>query len=288
MTAGGRLSERIPKFTPPAIPIILTSKDWDKRKGALAKVAGKTGIGDQCDKVVAASKPVDWTRLDIYDRINDAMTLTFRNDQFTKANYDKVMNAAKAEVLGPIAKLSAEAEKLHALCDKTAKKFATNKAIPKASLEHVKKMAAEADKLRGRLSQQALSRYLESAHGGFSGWFEDVIINQMRTDSQGVPRKPDIVGLMDKLKNDPTPANVNAAHSTIRHVTQPLGNIAKIGERGFGPKNPKARAAFEELTPYANGNFVPDSMHPAEVLEVVHKLEPIWQNAVQTLAGVQL
>lgn len=50
---------------PPSYPRILTNADWQKRKGKIAKLAGKTGIGSRMDAAKEAFDNVNWSQFDL-------------------------------------------------------------------------------------------------------------------------------------------------------------------------------------------------------------------------------
>jgi hypothetical protein len=274
-------------FTRPAIPPILTRADWDKKKGVFAKMSGKTGIGEECAKVAQLYKDVKWDRFDLPARRTTVMK-NWRDDTFTKGNWDKLLNEAKNETLTSLAKLSTELYKLRDLCLATEKKFKASKTIPKSSTEHVKKMADAADKLGVQLNKNSMGGVLKGMNDDFTDWMGKAIIGDCRKAAATVPR--DLANLMRDLRADPTPKNLNGPGRTdLRRVTQAVGNIAKLGERGFVPPVNGSRELFKQLTPYADPNeIVPSKAGRDEVLATLDKIEPIFRKSLAALAGAKI
>ncbi len=124
-------------------PEILTNKNWQKMKGAIAKMAGETGVGKAMDAVEAAWKRVPWALFDPEKAWAGVgvKKLDDYYDAFKKAK-DRFPEVEK------VRKALFDLEKL---AEKTAADWAKNKLIPKASAEHAKKVAAEASRLATEL-----------------------------------------------------------------------------------------------------------------------------------------
>ena len=85
-------------FTPPAYPAVLTKANWDKNKGAVAKMAGATGVGDALAKLETAYKAVDWRKFQIASN---------KPNPFSLPKLEAMKKAAIAEMNGNAAKLRA-------------------------------------------------------------------------------------------------------------------------------------------------------------------------------------
>jgi hypothetical protein len=121
----------------PTYPEMLTNRDWQKQKGAIAKVAGETGIGAQMDKVKALWDKVAWAKFDAEKLCQGMKSLDVWEKAFAEAKkeYPKVEPVKK------------ELWALRDLAKATADKWKANKLIPKASREHVENIAKTADVL---------------------------------------------------------------------------------------------------------------------------------------------
>ena len=132
----------------PALPVKLTKTDWDKNKGAVAKLAGETGMGAQMDKVKKAwdTAAAQMNVLDgptacppnlIKNSLQVAPKLTACKNQFDGAG---IKNPD-----GVVSKLRVEVNALRDLAKTTAAKFKSNPLIPKTSTEHALGIEKEAD-----------------------------------------------------------------------------------------------------------------------------------------------
>jgi hypothetical protein len=275
------------EFTKPAYPLILTRKDWDKKKGVIAKMAGKTGIGEQCDKVFALYNAVHWDRLDLVERRRTVLQ-NWKDDSYTKANWEKLVKEAMAEVTGNMAKLSAELYKLRDLCTKAAANFKKLKAIPSSSTQHVLTMAKTADHLGVQLNKNSMGGVLSAMNKEFLDEVKTKFIDPMWPGIRTYAKQH--ANLMAEIKRTPTPNKLNGDGRTgIRDLTTGLGNIAKLGERGWGPKNDSARTLCTQLTPWANSQsgLVEPGASAQDVLAEVAKIEPIFNRALQLVAAAR-
>jgi hypothetical protein len=133
-------------------PDILTKKDWDKNKGAFAKLAGKTGMGEQMEKLEKAWKSVK------ADNIDPDKVLYGAKGQ----DPDKVLALAKGEHAKCLA-AQKEAYALRDLAKKTAEAFKKNKLIPKKSTEHVEAIQKTADHFGVALKLDLIGQFANEA-----------------------------------------------------------------------------------------------------------------------------
>lgn len=126
-------------FKKPEIPQILTDKSWQKKKGLVAKIAGKTGIGAQMKKMSKAYAAVDWRLLDIGVSAPQGKAKT---REALKKTFDNAGAEFKTKVNG---KLRKEIIALREAAKKTASEWEKNKKIPKKSTAHVKEVYKAAD-----------------------------------------------------------------------------------------------------------------------------------------------
>jgi hypothetical protein len=126
-------------FKTPQIPQILTYKDWQKKKGLVAKIVGKTGIGDAMKNVEKAHKSVNWKLLDIGVSSPQGKACT---REALKKTFDNAGAEFKSKVEG---KLRKEIIALRDTAKKTSVDWQKNKKIPKKSTAHVKEVHKAAD-----------------------------------------------------------------------------------------------------------------------------------------------
>mgnify|MGYP001167332676 CR=1 FL=1 len=139
------------------IPAVLTQKDWDKNKGALAKAAGKTGVGDAMKAVAKAHDAIDWKKLSV--SVNAPSNATV-------ADLDDLFDEAKAEYKRSVDPLRTQLQKLRDLAEAAAKKFKANKLIPKDSTAHAEKVAKAADQLFVAFNQSSLGAKITDDYEG--------------------------------------------------------------------------------------------------------------------------
>ncbi|MCL5778580.1 hypothetical protein M1105_16500 [Limibaculum sp. FT325] len=125
----------------PAYPAILTDAAWQKKKGAIAKIAGKTGVGDAMKAADKAYSDVlkNRTQMNLAERLPHADKLK-RED--IDATLKQVVAYYNANVEGDVRK------KIIALRDaakKTAEKWEKNKLIPKDSAKYAREVEKAAD-----------------------------------------------------------------------------------------------------------------------------------------------
>lgn len=123
----------------PAWPEILTNKNWQKKKGALAKMGGETGVGEAMDQAEAAFKQVDWDQLDARtaiplpaDRHDNKLIL--KKQQDAKALYNSKVEPLRKKV-----------KEIKDAAEKCAADWKKNKLIPSASTKHAQAVADAAD-----------------------------------------------------------------------------------------------------------------------------------------------
>ena len=124
---------------PVEYPTILTDKDWQKKKGLLAKAGGETGIGAQMDKIQADFKKVDWAVF--YAK----MVCSKQNGVLLPSHVDDKLKLVTQEYNKTVEPLRAEVNKLTKLAEKTAADWKKSKTIPSSSTKHVALVAAESD-----------------------------------------------------------------------------------------------------------------------------------------------
>lgn len=116
----------------PNYPDILKEADWQKKKGALAKAAGETGVGAAMKALWANRNNTDWTDLQV--------ATTYKS----LAEVDEAIQKYKA-AMPKLEKLKTDAYKVRDLARAAAAKFKANKLIPKASADHAGAVATAAD-----------------------------------------------------------------------------------------------------------------------------------------------
>lgn len=115
-------------------PAKLSPAYWDKHKGAVAKMAGKTGVGEALKALVKKYEGVNWSVIDPTTGISRAKTAE------ELAKYKK---AAQEEYYGAGESFYKEIEKARKVLDDVHDKFTKNKLIPQKSTDLVGDMLNE-------------------------------------------------------------------------------------------------------------------------------------------------
>jgi hypothetical protein len=266
------------EFPRPDYPTILTKKDWDKKKGVIAKMHGETGIGDMMLACVGAFNDVDWDKLNLFKQRMDWKTVT------VKAWEAKVKDAA-SEMNGKLDKLVKKLYELRDLAKDVQAKFKKSKTIPKASADHVGDIATEADQLGvslnknsvGTLIQKMDEEYLEHCKTNFVDIFPAGLKKYIQVHANTI----------EEVRKSPTLNNfeTKACGKLCRDMTTGLGNIAKSHDKGFKVKNgPAAQQLFDLMTPYANLKVKPKSEE--EVPGHLDKIEKMFEAVKKFAAGL--
>jgi predicted GTPase len=130
----------------PKYPTILREQDWNKKKGVLAKVLkGKTGISEQ---LKAAEKA--------FDKVQPAYFSDTWVDTSSKDSCDKALKALSDHFSGPVKDLCNELLKVKNLATRKEAEFKKNPLIPKASREHVGRIADAAQELTDAVRQHVM------------------------------------------------------------------------------------------------------------------------------------
>jgi len=119
-------------ITIPQIPAILTDKDWQKKKGILAKAQGETGVGELMKKLAQSHIAVDWTKFKVANPLSitrEALAAAEKTARGQFAAINKYHDAALA---------------LMRQADKTAAEWKKSKTVPSSSRNHVENVSAAA------------------------------------------------------------------------------------------------------------------------------------------------
>jgi hypothetical protein len=135
----------------PEYPKVLTADNWNKKKGLIAKAAGKTGIGEALTALEKLFGEVEWQKFEFLEYVTRAPSAERLERCKTDAeaayhNVKKVIDQA----------LFCERQ-----AEQVERKFSTNKLIPKDTivlLEHIADLAKKFQKrladIKGHVDQQ--------------------------------------------------------------------------------------------------------------------------------------
>jgi hypothetical protein len=250
------------------IPTILTDADWQKKKGAIAKMAGETGLGAAMKALAVEWKKVDWAELDPDDAW---MKSGLKKNP---ANYDKLFQAAKSEhskVEGVRVKVKA----LRDLADKTEKKFKASKLIPSSSTQHVGKIKVTADQLWIEL--KSIDKVWAAEENTVNEKYRKDLAfaaTNMKKNLKSATVKAE--AFVDKVRKDLTVKTFNTGiQQAARDITQNMVNVKKIKAAGMDLDLDYPDDLADYLVPWAQSKKMPDSAQPKDVTEELDKFEDV-------------
>jgi hypothetical protein len=208
----------------PTWPVILTNNDWQKKKGSIAKVAGKSGIGEAMTSAERAFKKIDFNKFDAREILP------------ADRDVDKIM--ARKKALGPYHKTAVEPARaqLKLLRDRAAKvagEWKKNKLIPASSTKHAEEVAKAADLLYMTLAGN--SAYF----GGQLKTFDAMIAVKHKMEQDELKKFEVTLANLDQALNE-TAANPTkeswssgntSAHQRCRSVCNAIRNIPKLKDK---------------------------------------------------------
>ena len=254
-------------MAPKKIPVILTDADWQKKKGVIAKAAGKTGIGPAMKAMEAEWKKVDW------DDLDPNLVWAKTGMQRTPANFPAAFKVAKT-AYGKVTALRSKVKSLADLAEKTEAKFKSSKVIPSSSREHVGKIAKAADQLWIEL--KSIDQVWLAEEKAVKAHYNTKL--KQTADNLG-KAIPIVLGRAEKfieaVKKDPKPKIFNDAMPKVaRDITQQIGNVEKILAEGIDVGKPVPKDELAGLKPWGNdGRKVDDKADGMAVLKEIALFE---------------
>jgi len=251
---------------PPAIPQILTDKDWQKNKGLVAKIVGKTGIGDAMKKMAQAYAAVDWKLMDIAVSSPQGKAKTRESLQKT---FDNAVAEFKSKVEG---KLRKEIIAVREAAKKTAAEWEKNKAIPKKSTDHVKEVSKAADFFMVACNANSVGSAIKKD-------FDDNV--------KGIEKREEIMaGLSNKLKKY-CGEIVKGLKGGVKTKEDFNGKFWSENIRGVGTTLPVLApdlglvAEHKQWREFASEGFKPKT--DEEVADRLKKMLPVTKNIIAKL-----
>jgi len=204
----------------PQYPDILTNKDWQKKKGTIAKMAGETGMGDQLKKLEAAFKKIKFEQMDAMNILTGANR--------TKENLEKFREDAKKYWNSDVKPCWEEARKTSDFAGKLAAEWKKKKTIPSKSREHVEAIEKAAGNLMVTLKSldnlvlepsikkatAEAAKNEEKARKMLEGW-----ITSIKTKAKAVDKNPTVETWRSEL------------HQKIRGLGTAVGSIPELKKK---------------------------------------------------------
>lgn len=208
-------------------PEILTNKNWQKKKGKIAKLAGKTGIGAAMDDLKSTYDRINWLEYDVKGNFATNKGLS------VQAVEDK-RNEVGRKWASDVKPLREKALDLHRLADDLAKKWKKKKTIPKSSRKHCEEVAKAA------LNFATVARDWDEWQKSFDKEVADIQEKQ----SQAAKQLPNYLVSLDKYikecEKNPTKETFTGGAKTglyqnIRGIQAAIANIPVLNDQ-FGDK----------------------------------------------------
>lgn len=222
-------------------PKTLTKKDWLKKKGAVAKMAGKTGVGSAMDDLEKSYKKVNWNifdpgkalPMDRKAQTKEGLVMVVKN---AKAEYKNSISAAVAPNLKALKKTVTEARD----------KFKKSKTIPKKAADHADAVLAEIQKMEDEIDEKTLVAELKK---NVDQKLKDFAVYDKMMKGMKTKLKTYVVALARDAKSVRTVDEFKESWSeNIRGVGTTLPQLA--GDLGLEAEHKRWRT-------YASQNFFP-------------------------------
>ncbi len=253
-------------MTAKTIPTILTQTDWNKKKGAIAKMAGETGIGQAMKNLEAEWKKVDWQIMDPDGAFQKSGL------KATPDNYKKLFADAKGEY-SKVEGVRVKVKALRDLATTVEKKFKSSKLIPSSSTQHVGNIKTTADHFWIEL--KSIDRIWLDREKAINEQHRknlDFAAKNMKTNLKSATAKADV--FVDTVKKSPTVAIFNKGiQQAARDITQNLVNVKKIKEAGMDIDLDYPTELANYLVPWAQSKQMPDKALPVDVMTEIGKFE---------------
>lgn len=124
-------------------PKVLTNADWQKKKGAIAKLVGKTGVGDALNAANKAYAKIEWKKFDVSQVPPPQLTVTnltkFKSDAM--AMYSKAVEPTRVEL-----------QKVVTVATKTLGDWKKKPVIPSSSVKELQDVINTATLFRAQLN----------------------------------------------------------------------------------------------------------------------------------------
>jgi hypothetical protein len=239
----------------PDYPKLLTKALWDKKKGIVAKVHGKTGVGEAMSACEKAYHGVKWDKIEL-----GAHPMSV--GKFTKPGWEKRLVEAKSEVTGNLRKLVKDLYSLRDTAKKAADKFKKSRTIPKSSTKLALEIAKTADQMGVSLNANSVGPVVMKEYQQLLDHVDLYANSFTKLLKKVLARTP---GEIAKMRKSYTGANFNnISMKAARDITQNLTNIVKFNkEKGYdfpGVDMGKAKKLSDLFIAWANSShyFKPD------------------------------
>lgn len=207
-------------YTRPEYPQILKKADWDSKKGAIAKIAGKTGVGEaaaECERRYAA---VQWQKLELAKNAPGV-------NSFTKADWDRRLADAKNEVTGNLRQLVEGLYNLRNVAKAAAEKFKNNPLLS-STKQHLEKLAQAADFLGVSLNANSIGTPIMADYNDVLARMKQVADQIPQILKNVLARTPAAISELKRMADGPASGRKDLDTKFVkaaRDLTQNITNI---------------------------------------------------------------
>ncbi len=205
----------------PAWPALLTNKDWQKKKGIIAKIAGETGIGAALNAGEAAFKKIDWKKMDattIMPAERDVDNIEAKQKE-AAAHYSSVIEPARAKL-----------RDIRDAAASTASEWRKNKAIPSSAVKAVEAIGASASFLATELKDNS------STMKDYGKTFTDMIATKKKNAAEEAKKLEVTIKNLVKALSEATKTpskqfwseGNTSAHQRCRSMCNAIRNIPEL------------------------------------------------------------
>jgi uncharacterized membrane protein YfbV (UPF0208 family) len=205
----------------PVWPVILTNADWQRKKGAFAKLAGKTGVGEAMTAAKAAFDKIDFGQMHaskILPADRDVPNILAEKEK-AKAYYASTVVPARAKL-----------KALRDLAETTAKKFKANKLVPSSATAHAEAVVKAADLMWMTLAgnSQVMNDHLKS--------FDEMVATKEKNAREETQKLDQTIANLEKALKEaakkPTKAfwkdGSTSPHQRCRSMCNAIRNIPAL------------------------------------------------------------
>lgn len=254
----------------PTWPLILTDRDWQKKKGSVAKVAGKTGIGVAMTAAEKAFAKIDWPKFDArnmlpHDRDPDKI-------KAAKANcatlYKSTVEPARVKL-----------KDLRDVATKQATAWKKNKLIPATTVKHLETVAHTADALWITLKSNS------QVFGSRLATFDTMLAEKQKQEQDELAKINVTIANLEQALGEvtrtPTKAawstGTTSAHQRCRSMCNTIRNVPKLKAKYW--------STWEKFGSFYHQD-APDGA-PEETAAMIRKINTVKQELAKFKANFQ-
>ncbi len=253
-------------YARPTYPAILTQKDWEKHKGAIAKLAVKTGIGDLMKAAKTAYDNVNWDAVELFLHRPDSRA-------FNLQDFNQQRRDADREVDTKVKAFSDALYELDKKASDVAKDFAKNKLIPKKSADHALEVASAARDLCNATKHTVVKQRIQEDYMGARYGYDETARNMATSLTSALNKVPAAIKELEAAQNGADFRD--AMQKAARDLTQNLTNMKKLIPWGydFGVSLNEVKDLSDRLVVWGNNYMLPKEASKEKMAEELNNFK---------------